>query len=153
MATSYTDIWIQKILRPLEGLITNEFPGISVVYEPERRESFFIKPEPDTLSNLRTDSEVRIYPVQIIYKYIIESQNIRRYEKGTIVTERLKRLIHNNTKYTASGTYYWFDGKVVESRFEDDFEFEDEFEIDEEDNKKFMNVIIDCEFTREDVKT
>lgn len=141
MAIEYTDVLHDKILKPLQGLIAGEFPGIAIHYKLHNDECIMIRPTEEDSSSLRSKSLLRVFGVLITYHYIISGiKDIEMYTKGSEFVERLKRLIDNNTAYDGT-TYFWHDGKILDTLYEID-----------EDDEQHMDVLMNCEFTHEDVR-
>ena len=140
--TDYTNVFIDKILKPLHGLIGNEFEGDRTVYTLEKGECLVIMPTGDEVIGIRTRSVVRQFSFDIIRRYDISGlKDDEMYTTGADFVERFKRLIDNNKNYDGT-TYYWHDGQVVST----------EYEINEDD-PQYMDVTMGCEFFHEDVKT
>lgn len=81
-------------------------------------------PGDDTLTEYAANSQTRTYSVDVSYQ-IISSGNYTRniVKQVTEMTERLKRLLFNNSAYSPSDSYKWHDGRVQSisySRNEDD---------------------------------
>ncbi len=117
---TFTNTFKDNVLDSLNGLIRNEFTDIQVTYNKDfniKGTQFFqILPASDELEENRVSSEIRRYSVIIRYirRMPGDFEKHSHLDPITMVTERVKRLIRNNTNYTASGTYKWHDG-ILES--------------------------------------
>lgn len=141
MATEYTNVLIDKILKPLQAMIAGEFPGINILYTMEKNDCLVITPTEDNLIGLRSKSQVRQFGVTVVKRYIVSGiKDKEMYKAGSEFVERLKRLIDNNTNYDGT-TYYWHDGRMVSTLYEVN-----------EDDPQYMDVTMECEFYYEDVR-
>ena len=121
MAISYTN-QIKIILDSVEKLLEDEF-NIPVQHEHSGNESIVINPAEDTLISYTSDSQIRNYDIDIIYTMSKAGGFEHIKDHLTNRSERIKRLLFNNTDYQPSGTYKFHDGKVdsiAYSQSEDD---------------------------------
>ena len=101
----------------LDLLLANEF-STSIHYDNEfeiRGTQFFnIVPLSDELIENRVGSEVRAYAVTIRYYRHTSGKKKKNTHVTPVmeITERLKRLIKNNSNYTSGSTYYWHDATL-----------------------------------------
>ena len=124
MAITYENVIYDRVIDSLHGLIADEF-NIPIYFdEHEGNQSFLITPDDDTLIEYAANSQTRTYSVSISYQ-LLSSGNYNKnvIKQVTEVTERLKRLLFNNSAYSPSDSYKWHDGRVQSisySRDEDD---------------------------------
>jgi len=113
MAITFTNHLKTNVLDPLQALIVAEFAQ-SVYYDQEfvqRGSNWFnLQPVSDTLEEDLSSAHTRLYEVVIQYYRVVSGE----YRKDThidavsAITERLKRLIRNNTSHET----YFFNGKL-----------------------------------------
>ena len=124
MAITYENVIYDRVIDSLHSLIADEFSIPINFDEHEGNQSFLIMPGDDTLTEYAANSQTRTYSVDVSYQ-IISSGNYTRniVKQVTEMTERLKRLLFNNSAYSPSDSYKWHDGRVQSisySRNEDD---------------------------------
>ena len=135
MAISYTNIIKTNVLDSIEKLLEDEFGGIPVGYEAKGNECFILQPEEDTLVELLSSGQVRLYSVLIIYEMIKAGNMELNKDHMTNRAERVKRLIYNNSAYSPSSTYKFHDGSIESITYE----------IDEDDPElKRANISFTC---------
>ena len=135
MAISYTNIIKTNVLDSIEKLLEDEFGGIPVGYEAKGNECFILQPEEDTLVELLSSGQVRLYSVLIIYEMIKAGNMELNKDHMTNRAERVKRLIYNNSAYSPSSTYKFHDGSIESITYE----------IDEDDPElKRANIAFTC---------
>jgi|TARA_R100001530_G_scaffold80907_1_gene56489 hypothetical protein len=123
MAITYENV-IDRVISGLHTLIADEFSIPILFDEHEGNQSFLITPVSDSLIDFAASSQTRNYAVEISYQV----QSSGNYTKNVVkqiteMTERLKRLLYNNSAYSPSDSYKWHDGRVQSieySRNEDD---------------------------------
>tara|TARA_R110000744_G_scaffold34839_1_gene80949 strand:- start:3725 stop:4153 length:429 start_codon:yes stop_codon:yes gene_type:complete len=102
-----------RIMNGLETLINNEF-NIPIFYDEHKgNQSFLLIPTNDSMTEYGQNFETRQYNLEINYQLKIGGQ----YTKNTMlqisnVSERLKKLITNNSAYSPSNVYKWHDGNI-----------------------------------------
>ena len=126
MAITYENVIYDRVIDSLQTILADEF-SIPVLFDDtaERgNQSFLITPVSDSLIDFAANSQTRNYAVEISYQV----QSSGNYTKNVVkqiteMTERLKRLLYNNSAYSPSDSYKWHDGRVQSieySRNEDD---------------------------------
>jgi len=121
MAITYENVIFDRVIDSLQTIIADEF-NIQVYFdEHEGNQSFLITPAEDELEDSLTSGQIRHYTVSIEYQL----QSAGNYTKNSMkqvsaITERMKRLIHNNTAYSSSGNYVWHDGRIESTLFSRD---------------------------------
>ena len=121
MAITYENVIFDRVIDSLQTIIADEF-NIQVYFdEHEGNQSFLITPAEDELEDSLTSGQIRHYTVSIEYQL----QSAGNYTKNSMkqvsaITERMKRLIHNNTAYSSSGNYVWHDGRIESTMFSRD---------------------------------
>ena len=124
MAITYENVIYDRVIDSLHSLIADEF-SVAIYYDEHKgNQSFLITPGVDNLVNLNSRGQARDYTVGINYQI----QSGGNYTKNSVkqiteVSERLKRLIFNNSAYNSGSTYVWHDARVVSieyDRSEDD---------------------------------
>ena len=124
MAVTYENVLFDRVISGLHTLIADEFSIPILFDEHEGNQSFLITPVSDSLIDFAANSQTRNYAVEISYQV----QSSGNYTKNVVkqiteMTERLKRLLYNNSAYSPSDSYKWHDGRVQSieySRNEDD---------------------------------
>ncbi len=111
MATSYTDIFLDRVLPGLERLLEAEFKTalpiyISDQYEDHATESLRLVPVDAPLENELAVSEVRFYNVQGSY-YTDLKPGRERIKEITRRLSRMNRIVITNRHYVLSGVYQW----------------------------------------------
>ena len=116
-----TNVIYDNVIDALNTLIVDEF-AIPVKYDAHTgNQSFLITPSADSLVSHTTKTQVRNYDVDIGYELKSGGNYTRNsLKKVSAVSERLKRLLQNNTAHTSGSTYYWHDGKVTDIEYERD---------------------------------
>ena len=142
MAIAYDNNLYTYIINPLEDLIQAEFGGKINYDEHKGTRSIVIKTDGDELVDLRSGGQIRDYLIQIIYtvKKGGEYVKAKQLREVTEYAERMRRLIWNNSNYSAGGTDYWFNGRVSDIDYSRD-----------EDDPELTIATLDCAFTREEV--
>ena len=100
MAISYTN-QIKIVLDSVEKLLGDEF-NIPVQHEHSGNESIVINPAEDTLISYTSDSQIRNYDIDIIYTMSKAGGFEHIKDHLTNRSERIKRLLFNNTDYQSS---------------------------------------------------
>ena len=123
MAITFTNHLKTNVLDPLQALLVAEFAQ-SVYYDQEFVERgsnwFNLRVVSDELEEDMASGHTRIYNVLIQYYRMVSGE----YKKDThidavsAVTERLKRLIRNNSSHEQ----YFFNGKLVSINYEPEAE-------------------------------
>ena len=113
MAITYENVVYDRVIESLYALLGNEF-GIPIRFDEHKgNQSFLITLGDDELVGLISTGQTREYSVGISYQLVAGGD----YGKNQIkqvseIAERVKKLIHNNTAYSPSGTYKWHDGRI-----------------------------------------
>jgi len=137
MAITYENVIFDRVIDSLQTIIADEF-NIQVYFdEHEGNQSFLITPGLEELIELFANGQTRSYSVSISYRF----QSSGNYTKNSLkqiteITERMKRLIHNNTAYSPSGTYKWHDGRIESTSFNRD-----------EDNPSLLGAVLEFHCT------
>tara|TARA_R110002020_G_scaffold155722_1_gene336978 strand:- start:14951 stop:15382 length:432 start_codon:yes stop_codon:yes gene_type:complete len=113
MAIAYENVINDRVVNSLYGLIADEF-SIPIYFNGhEGNQSFLITPDDDTLIEYAANSQTRTYALSISYQLLSPGDyNKNVIKQVTEVTERLKRLLFNNSAYSPSDSYKWHDGRV-----------------------------------------
>jgi|TARA_Y100000034_G_scaffold7258_1_gene8046 nucleoside-diphosphate-sugar epimerase len=124
MAVTYENVLFDRVISGLHTLIADEFSIPILFDEHEGNQSFLITPVSDSLIDFAANSQTRDYAVEISYQVQSSGDYTKNVVKQiTEMTERLKRLLYNNSAYSPSDSYKWHDGRVQSieySRNEDD---------------------------------
>jgi predicted heme/steroid binding protein len=124
MAVTYENVVYDRVISSLHTLIADEFSIPILFDEHEGNQSFLITPVSDSLIDFAANSQTRAYAVEISYQVQSSGDYTKNVVKQiTEMTERLKRLLYNNSAYSPSDSYKWHDGRVQSieySRNEDD---------------------------------
>ena len=124
MAVTYKNVVYDRVISSLHTLIADEFSIPILFDEHEGNQSFLITPVSDSLIDFAANSQTRDYAVEISYQVQSSGDYTKNVVKQiTEMTERLKRLLYNNSAYSPSDSYKWHDGRVQSieySRNEDD---------------------------------
>ena len=124
MAVTYENVVYDRVISSLHTLIADEFSIPILFDEHEGNQSFLITPVSDSLIDFAANSQTRDYAVEISYQVQSSGDYTKNVVKQiTEMTERLKRLLYNNSAYSPSDSYKWHDGRVQSieySRNEDD---------------------------------
>ena len=124
MAVTYENVLFDRVISGLHTLIADEFSIPILFDEHEGNQSFLITPVSDSLIDFAANSQTRAYAVEISYQVQSSGDYTKNVVKQiTEMTERLKRLLYNNSAYSPSDSYKWHDGRVQSieySRNEDD---------------------------------
>tara|TARA_R110002020_G_scaffold208466_4_gene414237 strand:+ start:1034 stop:1465 length:432 start_codon:yes stop_codon:yes gene_type:complete len=124
MAITYENVIYDRVIESLHSLLANEFSIPIHFDEHEGNQSFLITPDTDTLIEYAANSQTRTYGLNISYQLMASGNYTKNVIKQvTGMTERLKRLLFNNSAYSPSDSYKWHDGRVQSisySRNEDD---------------------------------
>ncbi len=127
MAITYENVIFDRIIDNLHSLVADEF-SIPIVFDESQErgnQSYLITPTSDSLIELLANGQARDYEIQINYELKLSGNYTKNsYKQLSEISERMKRLIHNNTSYSSSGTYIWHDARIstIEfSRSSDDF--------------------------------
>ena len=124
MAVTYENVVYDRVISSLHTLIADEFSIPILFDEHEGNQSFLITPVSDSLMDFAANSQTRAYAVEISYQVQSSGDYTKNVVKQiTEMTERLKRLLYNNSAYSPSDSYKWHDGRVQSieySRNEDD---------------------------------
>ena len=121
MAITYENVIFDRIIESLYSLIANEFNmEISLDSNYERpNHGFMIMPISDSLIELLANGQSREYTIDIDYQVGISGNYTKNsYKQLSEVSERMKRLIHNNTAYSPSDNYKWHDAQIQNVTFE-----------------------------------
>ena len=118
MAITYTNVIYDNVIDALNTLISDEF-SVPVRYDEHTgNQSFLITPTSDSLIDHTTVTQVREYSLEIAYQLKSGGRYTRNnFKRVSEVSERLKRLIHNNTANGSGATYKWQDGNVSEVEY------------------------------------
>ena len=121
MAITYENVIFDRVIDSLQTIIADEF-NIQVYFdEHEGNQSFLITLESDELIELLANGQAREYTINIDYELRLGGNYTKNSVKQVSeITERMKRLIHNNTAYSPSGTYKWHDGRIESTSFSRD---------------------------------
>jgi hypothetical protein len=122
---TYENIIKDRVLDSLNTLIQNEFDTPVRWDEHKGNHSFLILPQSDSLDVIEANNQTRSYTVAIEYQ-VKKGGSFQLGDHIKLVTEtteRLKRLLHNNSHYAPSDSYKWHDGGVSEITYEHDPEF------------------------------
>tara|TARA_R100001163_G_C5050226_1_gene187105 strand:+ start:973 stop:1404 length:432 start_codon:yes stop_codon:yes gene_type:complete len=124
MAITYENVIYDRVIESLHSLLANEF-SIPIYFDEHKgNQSFLITPDTDTLIEYAANSQTRTYGLNISYQLMASGNYTKNVIKQvTGMTERLKRLLFNNSAYSPSDSYKWHDGRVQSisySRNEDD---------------------------------
>ena len=119
MAISYTNTIKSNILDPIEKLIEDEF-NIPVLDKHIGNESIVITPVDDTLIENWASAQTRSYDISIVYTMVSAGgfENIK--DHLTNRSERIKRLLFNNSNYSPSGALKFFNGSISSITYEND---------------------------------
>ena len=124
MAVTYENVLFDRVISGLHTLKADEFSTPILFDEHEGNQSFLITPVSDSLIDFAANSQTRNYAVEISYQVQSSGDYTKNVVKQiTEMTERLKRLLYNNSAYSPSDSYKWHDGRVQSieySRNEDD---------------------------------
>lgn len=132
---SYSNTLKTNVLDSLDKIVNDEFTDIPIYYDQEfhvRGNRFFVfQPQTDELLEQRVSSDVREYTViiRLYQKAGVDFRKKTEINPITQITERLKRLIANNSDYSPSSTYKWHDGKISLIEYRVDNEEAPEFNI------------------------
>ena len=123
MAITYENVIYDRVIDSLQTIIADEF-SISVLFDEtddRPNQSFLITLESDELIELLANGQAREYTINIDYELRLSGNYTKNSLKQvTAITERMKRLIHNNTAYSSSGNYVWHDGRIESTLFSRD---------------------------------
>ena len=121
MAITSTNVIYDNVVDALNTLISDEF-SIPVRYDEHTgNQSFLITPSSDTLIEHTTNTQAREYTLEINYQLKSGGKYTRNnFKRVAIITERLKRLIQNNTANGSGTTYKWQDGNATSIEYERD---------------------------------
>ena len=113
MAITYENVIYDRVVENLFSLIANEF-NIPIYFdEHEGNQSFLITPATDSLTNLISNGQARDYVINVSYQLSSGGNYTKNSVKQvTEVTERLKRLIFNNSAYSSGSSYQWHDARI-----------------------------------------
>jgi len=122
---TFTNIFKINVLDSLRDLLVGEFPAIQIHYDEHKgNQSFLLIPQGDDLIELEANGQSRSYSILISYQLKRGGEYSRNtIDNLTSIAEHIKRLIHNNSAYSPSGTYKFHDGRaetVEYQRDEDD---------------------------------
>ena len=113
MAVTYENVLFDRVISGLHTLIADEFSIPILFDEHEGNQSFLITPVSDSLIDFAANSQTRNYAVEISYQVQSSGDYTKNVVKQiTEMTERLKRLLYNNSSYSPSDSYKWHDGRV-----------------------------------------
>ena len=121
MAITSTNVIYDNVVDALNTLISNEF-AIPVRYDEHTgNQSFLITPSSDDLIEHTTNTQAREYTLEINYQLKGGGKYTRNnFKRVAAITERLKRLIQNNTVNGSGTTYKWQDGNATSIEYERD---------------------------------
>ena len=121
MEITSTNVIYDNVVDALNTLISDEF-SIPVRYDEHTgNQSFLITPSSDTLIEHTTNTQVREYTLEINYQLKSGGKyTMNNFKRVAIITERLKRLIQNNTVNGSGTTYKWQDGNATSIEYERD---------------------------------
>ena len=123
MAITYENVIFDRVINSLQTIIADEF-SISVLFDENDdrpNQSFLITLESDELIELLANGQAREYTINIDYELRLSGNYTKNSVKQvSAITERMKRLIHNNTAYSSSGNYVWHDGRIESTLFSRD---------------------------------
>ncbi len=113
MAITYENVVFDRVIESLNTLLADEF-SIPIRYDEHKgNQSFLITPGEDELIEHHSTGQSRTYSVAIQYQLVSGGEYTKNNVKQVSeITERVKRLIHNNTAYSPSSTYKWHDGRI-----------------------------------------
>jgi len=117
MATSYTDIFMDRVLPGLERLLEAEFKTtmqvyVSDAYEDYSTESLRLEPVDAPVEDEFSLSEFRTYSVLGTY-YTNLKPGRERIKEITRRLSRINRIVINNRHYTPSSVYYWHMAQIL----------------------------------------
>ena len=113
MAITFENVIQTRVIDGLYSLIADEF-SLPIHFDEHKGHSFLIQPITDNLIEITGNSQARDYSTAISYQVKASGNYTKNSIKQvTEVTERLKRLIFNNTSYSPSSSYKWHDGRVI----------------------------------------
>ena len=103
MAITYENVIYDRVIESLHSLLANEFSIPIHFDEHEGNQSFLITPDTDTLIEYAANSQTRTYGLNISYQLMASGNYTKNVIKQvTGMTERLKRLLFNNSAYSPS---------------------------------------------------
>ena len=132
MPILFTEVFKDNVLDPLISLLHTEFTRVPVHHDVEfkPRGSFFLRmiPITDNIVEQTTEDQIRNYGIMIrFYRKtpgrVDREDNFRQLMN---YTDRLKRLIGNNSNYSPSNTYKWHDGRISSISFQPDLDENEE---------------------------
>lgn len=131
MATPFTSVLKANVIDPLEALLKAEFKGIPVHHDPEfrRRGNFFIRliPFADELEVQTTEDQLRNYAI-LLRMYRLTKGRFNKsnnFEQLINFSDRIKRLVNNNSNYKPSSTYKWNDGVISSINYDPNLDDEE----------------------------
>tara|TARA_R100001377_G_C3182547_1_gene107229 strand:- start:198 stop:707 length:510 start_codon:yes stop_codon:yes gene_type:complete len=117
----FENIVYDRVISSIENIIKDEF-NVPVIDEHRGNQSFVIDPQDDTLIEYFASGQSRNYDINIIYT-LLKGGGYKSVKKQlTKMAEHLKRLLHNNSNYSPSGSYKYHDGRVESVDYEQDEE-------------------------------
>ena len=118
---SYANVVYENVIESLQDIINTEFK-IPIFDEHRGNQSFVIDPQDDTLIEYFASGQSRNYDINIIYT-LLKGGGYKSVKKQlTKMAEHFKRLLHNNSNYSPSGSYKYHDGRVESVDYEQDEE-------------------------------
>jgi hypothetical protein len=125
MAITYENVIFDRVIDSLHSLLADEFSVPILFDETDERsnQSFLIRPVSDSLLELLANGQSRQYEIEINYELRLSGNYTKNsYKQLTEIAERMKRLMHNNSSYSPSGSYKWHEGRIQSTSFERDEE-------------------------------
>ena len=128
VATQYTAVIKDNVIDPLESLIKGEFDRLPVFYDIDfkNRGNFFLRfiPVQDELDQPTTEDQIRLYGVLLrLYRRTPGIYSRRNnLEQLMNYSDRIKRLVGNNSNYSPSSSYKWNDAVITFVNYEPELE-------------------------------
>lgn len=128
MPILFTEVFKDNVLDPLIDLLHTEFTKVPIHHDVEfkPRGSFFLRmiPVSDSIVEQTTEDQIRNYSIVLrFYRKtpgrVDREDNFRQLMN---FTDRLKRLIGNNSNYKPSNVYKWHDARISTINFQPDLE-------------------------------